>query len=264
MFVYTDLAAEVIADIADKVPAFSHLDPDAIAVAAAARWAGSSWGNLATCMSLAAEPEPTFAVWVRPRTRTVIEVSTWYRQVPAEIDFAGSRRKYLILLRLPRMLENRPLETLVHELFHISERFDGELRPLRHGKLFDWSVRRLMREWLSVGDPRLTEPATLSLADLRNRYGSVLARRLPGNFQPTLTVADDPPCSYEEGIARLHPGYRLAPDYGVNPMKLSSPRTPRRITDDHCVLRNYHATGSEDVSRAFARYLDRTPSIGVG
>ena len=53
MLIYTDLVEEIIADMAERVPGFSHLRADGIAVAAATPGAGSTHGNRATCSRLA-------------------------------------------------------------------------------------------------------------------------------------------------------------------------------------------------------------------
>ena len=262
MLIYTDLVEEIIADMAERVPGFSHLNADGIAVAASTRWAGSTSGNLATCIGLApargeagpAEPEPSFSIWVRSRSRTVVEVSEWFRRRPVEIDFGGGPCRYLILLRLPRLLENDPLETLVHELFHVGERFDGELRPLRHGRLFDYSVKRLMRTWLDRAEGGLAELARMNLAQLRERFGSVIARRMPSRFQSEVILPAGAPCSYKEGMTRLYPGYRLAAGYAIRPTQFTAPEVPRRVTQRDCVLRNYHSGGAADLPPAFARY----------
>lgn len=255
MLIYTELVSEIIADIAEKVPALSHLRPEAIAVAAAPRWAGNAWGNLATCIGLREDCEPTFSVWVRNRSREVVKVSPWYSRRPVRINFTNVDCRYLILLRLPRLLEHNPLETIVHELFHIGESFDGSLRPLRHGRVFDWNVRCLMREWLSRADPSLAELSQLRLRELRQRHDLIFGRRLPTKFQPALTMPADPIASYEEGLERFYPGYRLANGYRVAQMRFTPKSVPIRITEADCALRVYHEEKSEDVPAFYARRL---------
>jgi len=258
MLIYTDLVHDIITDIAATVDEFAHLQPDAIAVAAAPRWAGSACGHLGKCYGLAEREEPGFTIWVRGRrSRKVIEVSQWYQHVPVEIDFYNRRCLYLVELHLPRMLDHDPLETLVHELFHIGERFDGHLRPMRHGKMFDFKVRRLMQAWVHAGDRNLVEQARSSLSELINRYGAVLGRRLPPRFRPHVTIEIDPPGSYEEGLGRHYPGYRLDPGYKVHRMKLAPVNAPRRVTLRDCPFRHYHPAGAEELSPGLARYLSR-------
>jgi hypothetical protein len=260
MMIYTDLVAEIIDDVAAKVPSLAHLRSEEIAVAAATRWAGSSWGNLAACIGLAADPRPTFSIWVRGRSREVVQVSRWYWRRPAEVHFGGRTSRYLILLRLPRLLEHNPLETIIHELYHVGERFDGGLRPLRHGRVFDWNVQRLMRRWLERAEAPLAELAQMRLEELRARAGALLARRLPLGFQPMLTLPAEPPCPYEEAMAAHYPRFRLARRFTVAPIAFTSDSAPRRITEADCTLRLYHSGGSEDLSPyAMRRLAGRIP-----
>lgn len=250
MLIYTDLVSKIIADVAAKVPDFSHLRPRSIATLAATRWAGTRWGDLASCMGLVRESGPTFSIWVRGRSKKVVEVSPWYRTEPVEILRDGEPCRYLILLRLPRFFESDPLETIVHELFHVAEAFDGSLRPMRHGKRFDLHVKRLTREWLKRADPELAKLARMRPAELRALHGTVVARRTPPWFQPSIRFAAEAPCEYAEGVRRYYSGYRLARNFGVAPIKLSHPKTPREIEVDECPLRVYHEAGSTDLPRA--------------
>lgn len=258
MLIYTDLAHAIIEDIARTAPQMAHLQPEAIAVAAAPRWAGSPCGHLGRCYALQERPgRPTFNVWVGARTRRIIEVSEWYRYEPVEVNQGGRRCRYLIELHLPRMLEHDPLETLMHELWHIGEGFDGQLRPMRHGRRFDWHVTRLMREWRARGDRRLVELAGMGLEQLRREFGVVLARRLPGGFKSWAPAKVEPPFSYEEGVAKFYPRYRLTPDFKVSPLKQRK-RMPRaRLLLEECPVRSYEPEGSADLPKAMARYLPR-------
>jgi predicted metallopeptidase len=262
MLIYTDLAHEIVSDIARTVKEFSHLQPEGIAIAAAPRWAGSSCGHLGKCYGLGERESPSFTVWVRGRRgRRVIEVSRWYQYEPVEIDFHGQRCMYLIELHLPRMLDHDPLETLVHELFHIGEGFDGKLRPMRHGRMFDWRVRNLMQAWLRQGDPRLVELSRASLSELIGRFGAVLGRRLPPRFKPMRIVPAEAPMPYEEALPRHFPGYRLEPGYRVQPAPLSPPGIPGRVKQGECPLRHYHPDGSEALPAGLARYLGRASRV---
>jgi hypothetical protein len=259
MLIYTDLAHEIVTDIARTVEAFAHLQSEGIAIAAAPRWAGSSCGHLGKCYGLGERESPGFTIWVRGRRgRRVIEVSGWYQHEPVEIDFHGRRCLYLIELHLPRMLDHDPLETLVHELFHIGEGFDGRLRPMRHGRMFDWRVRKLMEAWQRRGDPRLVELSRASLTELIGRFGAVLGRRLPPHFKPMRIVPAEAPEPYEEAMERHYPGYRLEPGYRIQPAPLTSPRTPQRLCLDDCPLRHYHPEGAEALPAGLARYLGRS------
>lgn len=263
MLIYTDLLERIVADMTRRVPELAHIDPERVAIAAAARWAGSRWGNLATCIGLRDEAEPIFSIWTNGRSRSAIEVGPWRRSVAARVRRDGRACRYLILLRLPRLLENGPLETLVHELFHVGEGFDGRMRPMRHGRLFDWSVRRLTRKWLDAADPELADAARCNLSELRRREGAVVARRLPDGFRPSIPLACRAPCSYEEGIARHYPGFRLAEGYRVREEPTTAAEAPPPIEVRDAALRLYHDRGSEDLSPAAARHLRRRAISGA-
>lgn len=244
MINYTDLAERLVADIAARVPDFAHVDPARVAVVAAPRHAGGAWGNLACCASLRDRGEPTFSAWVRRGTRTIVEVSTWHVVAPPKVVFEDRPRRYLIVVRLPRHLEHDPLETLVHEMFHVGERFDGALRPVRHGKTFDLAVRRLMRDWLRRADPELAELAVMRFAELRAKFGPVVARTLPSAFRSTLRERVDPPLDYERAVAERYPTLRLAPDFRVRTLASSPAKVPREITERDCSLRMFHPEGA--------------------
>lgn len=47
------------------------------------------------------------------------------------------------------------LETVMHELWHVAEACDGTIRPARHGKRFDATVRTLCDAYLQNGGPSL-------------------------------------------------------------------------------------------------------------
>lgn len=257
MINYTDFVKDVIADIAKTVPDFSHLKPDQIAVASTTRWAGETHGLLATCIGLAPIDRPSFSVWVRRGTRNVIAVSPWYIHRPAEIYMHGKKGLYLILLRMPRLLQSNPLETLVHELFHISERFNGRLREMRHGKAFDRRVRALTHEWLANGDPELAAVAQMRFTQLRADRGPVVSDCLPTRFQPSLILPVDPPQSYEDALERIYPGHKLMADFRVRPVRFTPESAPRRIDEKDLTLRFYNTQGAQTIPRVFARYLAR-------
>lgn len=259
MLLYTDLVRSCVEDIVATVPAMRHVDPSRLAVVAARRWAGSGCGHLGKCYSLVGRSEPTFGVWVRGRSKKIIEVSEWYRHEPTEFIVDGRPALYMIELHLPRLFEADPLETIVHELFHISEAFDGSLRSMRHGKAFDWNVQRLMREWRKHGDAELYELASMDFAQLLERFGSIAARRLPAKWKSPRVVRIEAPYSYEEAVPIHYPGCRLARNYPVQAIKPTPAKYPPEIDEADCPLWNYHDSGSEQIAPALARYLKPAP-----
>jgi predicted metallopeptidase len=85
-------------------------------------------------------------------------------EIQKVIDTDGRAMLYLLNFYLPRFLDlafREKLETVVHELWHVSPRCDGDLRRLgqrkyAHGasvKKYDAHVKTLVDEWLSLNPP---------------------------------------------------------------------------------------------------------------
>lgn len=114
-------------------------------------------------------------------------------------DASGREMLYILNFYLPRFL-NLPLEekvgTVLHELWHISPRFDGDLRRFSgrcyaHGssqRQYDAQVARLAKSWWAA-DPPSDVYAFLELTflQLTARYGSVRGHRIPN---PKLLAVD--------------------------------------------------------------------------
>lgn len=254
MMLYTDLVQQIIDDVTRRVRELRHIDSERIGVVATARCTGHNWGNLAICYGMIKSQPPTFSIWTRPGSRTVFAVSRWFQLRSPRVRLAGREINYLILLRLPRLITRNPLPTLIHELYHISEDFDTQMRPERHGRQFDREVRRLTQAWLDRARGDLPRLAQMRLDELKREFGAVLAESVPGKFTFPLAEPVEAPMSYEKGIERLYPGYRLGAHYEIRPANLTPPSAPRLITDKDLVLRLYDRTGIQRVPSAFTRY----------
>jgi predicted metallopeptidase len=111
-----------------------------------------------------------------------------------EVYFRGRRVLYVITLRPKFFRQSTPearVETLLHELFHISTRFDGTLhRGRRHsvlkGDQFARRLQPIVRRYLARMPPELLEALAFD--------GEVLARQWLE--KPT------PPASGKRGAAR--------------------------------------------------------------
>lgn len=112
------------------------------------------------------------------------------------VDATGREYLYLLNLYVPRLLDH-PLEekltTLVHELWHISPAFDGDLRRHNgrcyvHGpsqKAFDEHAARLARRWLALDPPPgLYSFLERTFSELAAEHGGVAGQRFPS---PKLT-----------------------------------------------------------------------------
>jgi hypothetical protein len=122
------------------------------------------------------------------------ELTKAHRGVPFQVQqFFHDRREmlYIMTFCLPRFL-NRLFEdkfvTIFHELFHISPKFDGDLR--RHEgrysvhtssqKRYDEEMAAMAREYLQNGaDPALHSFLRLNHAQLRHRHGCVVGHVVP-------------------------------------------------------------------------------------
>jgi hypothetical protein len=106
-------------------------------------------------------------------------------------DASGREMLYLLSFYLPRFLE-RPFEdkltTVVHELWHIGPRFDGDLR--RHPgrcyahshsqKQYDALMRQLAMKWLALDPPPQTYAFLQSdFHELERRCGPIFGQKIP-------------------------------------------------------------------------------------
>ena len=118
---------------------------------------------------------------------------------PVPRDVEGRDGLYLLSLYVPRFLDlsfDEKIAVLVHELWHVSPAFDGDLRrfPGRyhaHGARCDRyhdEMRDLAARWLAA-DPRAAWRPYLDgdFAALRARFGRILGLRIP---TPRLWRAD--------------------------------------------------------------------------
>jgi hypothetical protein len=104
---------------------------------------------------------------------------------------SGEEMLYILTFYLPRFMDvdlNEKLITILHELWHISPRFDGDLR--RHPgrcyvhspsqKDYDARMQVLANRWLrSRPSQALYDFLHLSFAELHRRYGRVYGTRVP-------------------------------------------------------------------------------------
>jgi predicted metallopeptidase len=103
----------------------------------------------------------------------------------------GREMLYILNFYLPRFLDlpfREKLTTVVHELWHIGPKFDGDVRRLggrcfAHGssqKQYDAHTEALLDRWLSLGPPEsLYDFLRLNFRDLTARHGRVFGRRVP-------------------------------------------------------------------------------------
>ena len=133
----------------------------------------------------------------------------------------GREMLYLVTFCLPRFLDQtfeEKLVTIFHELYHISPRFDGDIRrhPGRysvhtHSKAsFDQHMTRLVKQYLDGHpDPRLLAWLRLSYAELWHRHGGIYGIVVP---RPKLIpLLNDDPRQSPAATPRLVEGDSVEP-----------------------------------------------------
>jgi predicted metallopeptidase len=107
------------------------------------------------------------------------------------VDPSGREMLYLLSFYLPRFLDQsfrQKLTTVVHELWHISPRFDGDLRRFggrcyAHSasqRRYDAKVEQLVDRWLSLEPPAsVYNFLRYEFRELVRRYGRVYGVKIP-------------------------------------------------------------------------------------
>jgi predicted metallopeptidase len=121
-------------------------------------------------------------------TETVRGGRKW--TVQRVVDPSGREMLYVLTFYVPRFLNQgfrHKLTTLVHELWHISPRFDGDLRRFEgrcyaHGasqKQYDAQVDQLVDRWLALDPPsRVYHFLRYDFQQLSHRHGRVYGTRI--------------------------------------------------------------------------------------
>lgn len=106
-------------------------------------------------------------------------------------DADGREMLYILNFYLPRFFDlpfREKLTTVLHELWHIGPKFDGDVRRLggrcfAHGssqKQYDAHIEALVARWLSLGPPEpLYAFLRLNFRELVQRHGRIVGRRVP-------------------------------------------------------------------------------------
>lgn len=166
-------------DLAQRLPQLAHVDMSRVAIRFCQARKPVRHGLHASLTPL------RFAGGSRDERRGRF---TW--TIQPLFDVAGREMLYLLSFYLPRFLD-RPLgeklDTVVHELWHISEAFDGDLR--RHpGRCYahspsqrdyDAQMSRLAEQWLSRSPPtEVYDFLRFDFAGLQRRHGRVFGQRI--------------------------------------------------------------------------------------
>jgi predicted metallopeptidase len=178
-FNYTQALRDVLADIVATLPELRHVDLTRVGVAMTQARQSSRHGTYATCVPLRFEGgAPERAVGGR-----VYRMQT--------VRWEGVELLYVLYFVLPRFHEEtdyrEKLATIIHELYHISPAFDGDLRRFpgknfAHGhsrERYHAAMRVLADQYLAAS-PRAQEHEFLKVpfADLLRRPGGVVGQSI--------------------------------------------------------------------------------------
>jgi hypothetical protein len=179
-FDFTAAIRDVAADMTARLPELSHIDLARVAIGVCRTRNRADHGVYAMLIPLRpAASAPPLTRGGRP-----------YRVQPV-VDAGGEELLYLVNFYLPRFLNlslEEKLSTVVHELWHISPRFDGDLRRhagryWAHGasqREYDAAMDRLAQRWLAADPPaHLYEFLALPFAALEAEHGRIRGQHWP-------------------------------------------------------------------------------------
>lgn len=182
----------LITDITGRIDEFRHVDPSRVMVCVATTRGGGVHGTYAKIHPLRFENGSRTTLVKRRQSSVRCEVTPVSRQ--------GVEMLYVIYVLVPRFL-NLPLRekliTVIHELYHISPAFDGDIRRFP-GKNYAHSSSRKKYNALmaQMVDRYLEQPENVSrvsflegdMAAMRTRYGSLVGRKMAA---PRLRIIPD-------------------------------------------------------------------------
>lgn len=178
-FDFTTHVRALCEDICRRLDALAHVDMRRVEVGFAQTRTASRYGMYASLTPLR---------FPGGREETCRRGRRW--RIQKVIGPDGREALYLLNFYLPRFLDLpliEKLHTVVHELWHIGPRFDGDSRRFggrchAHSgsqARYDACVARLVQQWLAANPP---EPVyaflRFSFAELAARYGRVYGRRV--------------------------------------------------------------------------------------
>jgi len=178
-FDFTAAMRALCEDVAARVPEFDHIRMDSVAVTFAQARRRVAYGLQAKLTPLRFEGGEL----VTKRRGKLWTIQRWYAE--------NVEMLYILTFYLPRFLEQsfrEKLITVMHELYHISPEFDGDIRRLpghyhvhsHSQKEYDRHMDALVDRYLASSPPEsLYHFLRVSFRDLSARHGSVVGIRVP-------------------------------------------------------------------------------------
>ncbi|MGD9126629.1 MAG: putative metallopeptidase [Planctomycetia bacterium] len=166
-------------DMTDRVPELRHINMSRVAISFSQARKKTAWGMYASLTPMRFENGERYTVR-NGRKMGVQRV----------VDSSGREMFYILNFYLPRFLEldfDAKLATVIHELWHISPQFDGDLRRYE-GRCFAHSASgehdaksyELARKWLGTKPPEeLYHFLRYNFKELQERYCRIIGRKIP-------------------------------------------------------------------------------------
>ncbi|MEX2113266.1 MAG: hypothetical protein WD845_08780 [Pirellulales bacterium] len=179
-FDFTASMRRLCNDLCTRLEPLAHVDVDRVAIRFCQARKRVSHGLQASLTPLRFEHGEPF----RQRRGHTWTIQRLY-------DSQGREMLYLLSFYLPRFLDRsfaEKLATVVHELWHIGPRCDGDLRrhPGRcyahtHSQMeYDAQMQRLAETWLSLDPPSETyEFLQFDFRQLAARHGGIVGQSIP-------------------------------------------------------------------------------------
>ena len=177
-FDFTLAIRGVCADMVTRLPELHHIDLARVAIGFTQTRKDVSHGMYASLTPMRFEAGAS---------KKVIDGKTYGVQLVC--DAHGIEYLYILTFYLPRFLQTsfeEKISTIIHELWHISPNFDGDLRRhagrcYAHGasqSQYDARMDQLAQRWLESDPPvDLYEFLEYSFEELRAQHGSIIGTR---------------------------------------------------------------------------------------
>jgi len=179
-FDFTIAMRQLCADMVHRLSELSHIDVDRVAFSVRQTRRDVTHGVYASLTPLRFESGSL---------RKTINGHAW--EIEPLRDSRGTDYLYILSFYLPRFqnvsLEEK-LTTVIHELWHIGENFDGDLRRHEgrfyvHGPsqtAYDAQMEQLCKKWLSLSPPEgLFAFLNCNFAEMIAEHGRVVGTRWP-------------------------------------------------------------------------------------
>ena len=178
-FDYTGAIAKVCEDVCFRVPELCHIEMDRVAVAFTQTRHNAPFGVFASTVPLR---------FKNGETLNFVKGKSWKIQRCLRSD--GVEYLYILYFFAPRFIDLKfrdKLETIIHELYHISPDFNGDLRRFKgrcfaHGssqKRYDAMVRTLVDKWLKRDPPpEIWNFLNMNYRELAAQFGGVHGTRI--------------------------------------------------------------------------------------